>query len=133
MDESPKRVVVSAAHRLVAEAVGAALRERGFAVVATTTSADALLEVAASEQLDAAVVCDALDLLDAPSLFGRLRAANAGLPVLAITVNPSLESLQRSIDHGAAGYLGLDASLDENSTPPCRPSAATRPTSAPTY
>ncbi|HVX95327.1 MAG TPA: response regulator, partial [Polyangia bacterium] len=115
--ESRSFLVVEDDRRL-RELLGSVLCPPGWKAILTATAADALAALAARPSV---IVLDlGLPDMDGVALIRRIRAADAELPVVVLTVRTDADDVLAAFRAGAQGYLlkedlgrGLGAALEE--------------------
>ncbi len=107
------RLVVCDDHRLLLEALGLALGERGHDVVALVSNPDGAVEAAAEHRPD--VVLLDVNFPDGSSLMAirRIRDASPESKVVMLSAESDHAVVGRAIAEGASGYVGKEKPIAE--------------------
>ena len=116
-------MVVADDHQIVLEALGRALRERGFDVVAEVTTADDAVDATLRHEPDLVVLDVSMPPTSGLEACRRIVAARPGTTVVMLTMHADASTLTAAIDAGASGYL-LKASGTEELADDLRRAAA---------
>lgn len=109
---NPVRIIVAEDDPSARAMLGAWLHTEGYAFELYADASTALAALAVRE-FDL-LICDVqLPDRDGPELAAAIGAPNAGLPVIFLTGDPSLDTAMRSVRVRAAAYLVKPPDLDE--------------------
>jgi DNA-binding NarL/FixJ family response regulator len=110
MTDSRIRVLVVDDHPMVREGLRGMLSDPGVEVIAEAASGAEALRLAALLRPDVVLLDLELPDIDGLAVLGRIRAQDAGLPVLVVTMHEDAGLMRRAVKAGANGYVlkGVD-------------------------
>jgi DNA-binding NarL/FixJ family response regulator len=110
MADSRIRVLVVDDHPMVREGLRGMLSDPGVEVIAEAASGAEALRLAALLRPDVVLLDLELPDIDGLAVLGRIRAQDAGLPVLVVTMHEDAGLMRRAVKAGANGYVlkGVD-------------------------
>lgn len=110
MAEPLIRVLVVDDHPMVREGLRSMLAGDGVEVIAEAASGAEAIRLVAALSPDVVLLDLELPDMDGLAVLGRIRARDAGLPVLVITMHQDAGLVRRAVQAGATGYVlkGVD-------------------------
>ncbi|MEM7339996.1 MAG: response regulator transcription factor [Actinomycetota bacterium] len=107
------RLLLADDHRMLREGLRHSLTELGFTVVAEARNGAEAVELASSTKPDIIVLDVTMPELDGVEAARQIRATNAEVGIVMLTMHADQDVLTEAIRAGANGYLVKDCSMDE--------------------